>query len=264
MKIVSYSDLHLEFKHGWQLPADLDADVLLLAGDIILFSDFTPLKALLQNWHKPVLFVAGNHEYYTNVPMQRNNEQFREWLRNELPQVSFLLNEHICIDGVNFFGGGMWTDFKAGNAASMEYASRHMNDFKYIYDNGAFTPEKSIVHHHEFIKALVAWFERSFTGPHVVITHHAPVENQQSKHLNSKLQPAFIAYDMLDIINKYAPELWVYGHSHECDKQQLGKTKIIANQLGYPDDYGQYECSTSFDEYGCAINIQLSVHMVTQ
>lgn len=65
MKIVSYSDLHLEFRHGWSLPSDLDGDILVLAGDIITFKDFTPLETLLRGWEKPALFIAGNHEYYT-------------------------------------------------------------------------------------------------------------------------------------------------------------------------------------------------------
>ena len=72
MKIASYSDLHLEFKHDWNLPTTLDADIILLAGEIILFNDFIPLKRLMKNWEKPVLFVPGNHEYYTDIPMREH------------------------------------------------------------------------------------------------------------------------------------------------------------------------------------------------
>jgi len=38
MKIVTFSDLHLEFEHSWKLPDNLDGDVLVLAGDIITMS----------------------------------------------------------------------------------------------------------------------------------------------------------------------------------------------------------------------------------
>ncbi len=37
LKIISYSDLHLEFRHQWSLPLDIDGDVLILAGDIMTF-----------------------------------------------------------------------------------------------------------------------------------------------------------------------------------------------------------------------------------
>lgn len=254
MKIASYSDLHLEFKHGWCLPPALDADIILLAGDIILFNDFTPLKRLLANWEKPVIFIPGNHEYYTNSSMHEHHSTFRHWLSAELPQVSFLCNEPISIGGVNFFAGTMWTDFQAGDSLAMQYAAKHMNDFRLIrVGKSRFAPKDSIEQHQEFIARLKMWFEIDLPGPRVVVTHHAPVANNKSQHLGSPLQPAFIAYDMLPLIEKYAPALWVYGHSHECDIQFIGKTRIISNQLGYPQRDGTYECAETFDEYGCPV-----------
>jgi predicted MPP superfamily phosphohydrolase len=62
MKIISYSDIHLEFGRNFQPPADVNADVMILAGDMITFRNFEPLGWMLKDWHKPVLFVAGNHE----------------------------------------------------------------------------------------------------------------------------------------------------------------------------------------------------------
>jgi len=91
--------------------------------DIITFKDFTPLKGLLRNWRKSVLFVAGNHEYYTGRPMREHDQQLRAWLKTELPQVHFLRNEHISLSGVNFFGDTMWTDFRSGDANAMRYAA---------------------------------------------------------------------------------------------------------------------------------------------
>ncbi len=255
MKILSYSDLHLEFQHEWALPPALDGDVLILAGDIITFKEFTPLKELLRDWRKPVLFVAGNHEYYTGKPMREHDEQFGIWLKTELPQVHFLRNEPISLGGVNFFGGTMWTDFQAGDANAMRYAATSMNDFRLIRDNGIFTPEVSRAHHWEFIDALEVWFARQLSGPRVVITHHAPVKNPKSQHLESPLQPAFVACDMKAVIETHTPALWIYGHSHECDAQELGYTRILSNQLGYPDRMGSYECSGTFDEYGCMVEL---------
>lgn len=75
MKIIIYSDLHLDFHHSWRLSPGIDGDILVLAGDIITFKDLTPLAALLRDWDKPVLFIAGNHEYYTRMPMQENAQR---------------------------------------------------------------------------------------------------------------------------------------------------------------------------------------------
>ncbi len=52
MKIISYSDLHLEFGKGFQLPPDSVADVLILAGDIITFRD-VPIDIRNPLWHTP-------------------------------------------------------------------------------------------------------------------------------------------------------------------------------------------------------------------
>ena len=59
---------------------------------------------------------------------------------------------------------------------------------------------------------------------------------------------------MLPIIEKHQPALWVYGHTHECDDQMIGRTRIISNQRGYPDRAGGFE-STGFDKAGLAVEI---------
>ena len=61
MKIITYSDLHLEFGTDFRPPGNRDADLMILAGDIITFRDFEPLGRFLDGWSKPVLYVAGNH-----------------------------------------------------------------------------------------------------------------------------------------------------------------------------------------------------------
>ena len=251
MKIISYSDLHLEFPHRWALPPDIDGDLLVLAGDIITFRDFTPLGTLLSDWKKPVLFVAGNHEYYTRIPMMENEKVFRAWLAEKLPQVHFLRDEGVTIDGVNFFGGTMWTNFKSGNTASMLHAETSLNDFRYIRDDEEiFTPEASIEQHQQFIASLEHWFDTRPPGPDVIITHHAPVVNPRSQYLLSPLEPAFVSYEMGRYIETYQPDLWIYGHTHECDVQCVGKTQIISNQLGYPRRSEGYEGTGGFDNYG--------------
>ena len=89
----------------------------------------------------------------------------------------------------------------------------------------------------------------------MVITHHAPVINPNTKYRNSDLSPAFNSLDMLDVIEKYQPQLWVYGHTHECDRQTVGKTLIVSNQLGYPHPHvSGFECE-GFDAEGCQVVI---------
>ena len=66
--------------------------------------------------------------------------------------------------------------------------------------------------------------------------------------------PAFNSLDMIPLIEKHQPALWVYGHTHECDDHAIGRTRIISNQLGYPDGRGTFECK-SFDPAGLPVEI---------
>jgi len=256
MKIITYSDLHLEFGTEFQPPKDTDADLMILAGDIITFRDFAPLERLLEGWKKPVLFVAGNHEYYNGEQIKQGNVRFKRWLAEHHPHVTFLQNEAVEIDGVHFFGGTMWTNFNQGDKYAMDVAWRQMNDCRRIYTKkgNVLDPMDTIIFHEAYVKKLLAWFRKKLQGPRVVISHHAPVVNPHTQYGSSQLMPAFNSLDMLLIIEKYQPCLWVYGHTHECDDQMVGRTRIISNQLGYPERGGGFECR-GFDKTGLMVEV---------
>ena len=61
---------------------------MILAGDIITLRDYDPLDRLLQRWKKPVLSVTGNHEYYTQRPMNKEEKGFRAWPKAKHPHVN--------------------------------------------------------------------------------------------------------------------------------------------------------------------------------
>ena len=129
MKIISYSDLHLEFRHGWALPAEVDTDLMILDGDVITFGDYRPLERFLEKWRKPVLYVPGNHEYYTQASMDREIQDFAKWLSENLPHIILLQNEGITVGGVHFFGGTMWMDSANENPLAMMHARMAKVDY---------------------------------------------------------------------------------------------------------------------------------------
>jgi predicted phosphodiesterase len=256
MRIITYSDLHLEFGSGWMLPPDAIGDVMILAGDIINIRDYGPLDQFLRKWKKPVLYVTGNHEYYTRRPMNEEDKEFKTWLASQHPHVKLLHDEEVSIGGVHFFGGTMWTDFNGGDARAMEIAQDTINDFRLICnpDQTSFRPADAVALHENFRSKLLNWFGNNLAGPRVVITHTAPVINPNTKHVGSPFMAAFHSLDMVEVIERHAPALWVYGHTHECDNQTIGKTRIISNQLGYPANFNAFECE-DFDETGLPIDV---------
>lgn len=257
MKIITFSDLHLEFGIDFRLPEDSSADVMVLAGDIITFRDYDLLNRFLEGWHKPVIFVVRNHEYYTNTTIQDEAEKFQQWLVTAHPNGNFLQDQPIMIDGVHFFGGTMWTDFLGGSEKAMLEARAQMNDFRLIKirDTISPTPHSTTKPHDQFVDKLITWFESPLQGTRVVVTHHAPVINPVTKYTGSLLAPAFNSTDMIEVIDQYQPDLWIYGHTHECDDHYRGKARIISNQRGYQHHGGQYECENMFDPTGKPIDL---------
>ncbi len=250
-KLIHYSDLHLELGNTFKIPNDINADILILAGDIITFKDYTPLAKLLANWDKPVLFVAGNHEYYTNTPMIVENKEFREWLVQNFPDVNFLQNEYITINDIHFFGGTMWTNFRNSDIEAMTYAYSRMNDYRQIMidDKTNLYPDYTVELHNQFVAKLLEWFAIDLKGRRVVITHHCPTAYKDSMYNNSSFAPAYNSLDMIPIIKKYQPDLWIHGHTHECLIQEIGKTVVKSNQRGYAILKDRTECE-NFDIYG--------------
>lgn len=253
MIITKYSDLHLEF--GTDFKPNPDADVMILAGDIITFKDFKPLSKFLEGFTKPVLYVAGNHEYYTDTNMEKCEYNFIKYITSYHPNVTFLQDEEITIDGVNFFGGTMWTNFDKGNPLAMSIAHSCMNDYRLI-KNGKehLIPDDTIGFHNNYTKKLVEWFKKPLEGKRVVISHHAPCTNPSGFYKGSNLQPAYNSLDMIPIIVEYKPELWFYAHTHEPDDQIIGETRVISNPRGYPRRDGSWECK-GFDPKGMEITI---------
>ena len=258
MKIVSYSDLHLEFGGDVVPTPDDDADVMVLCGDIIVIDDIAPLEQFLTGWKKPVLYILGNHEYYGGQPMNETEERLIEHLSHHLPNVHVLRNEAIEIGGVNFFGGTMWTDFADRDGLAMLRARFVMNDYRRIRPtaNRYLAPEDTVAMHEIFVAKVRAWFNLPLPGPRVVITHHAPTQNPTSRFKGSELQPAFNSMDMEALILTHEPALWLYGHTHECDDHVLGKTRIVSNQSGYPEAANRFECA-EFDASGLAVNVAM-------
>jgi hypothetical protein len=138
----------------------------------------------------------------------------------------------------------------------METAQDQMNDFRLICnpDQTPFSPADAVALHKNFGSKLMNWLGKDLSSPRVVISHNAPVIKPNPQFKGSPLMAAFNSLDMVGVIERHQPALWVYGHTHECDDQTIGRTRIISNQLGYPDNSGGFECK-DFDEAGLPVEV---------
>ena len=244
MNLLVFSDLHLEHMPLWQLPEDYSKfDVCIAAGDI----DGSPaaaIRRLASNrglQRKPIVFVAGNHEYYGNV-LEDAIEAGR--IAAAETGVHFLNGDSVVIDGVKFIGATLWTDFElfGRRELSMEAAAEGMNDHRLIKRRairlghpGKFrlAPKECIWHHVRQRAFIDTELAKPFGGPTVVVTHHAPsARSVPRRFARDALSPAY-ASDLERVIELRKPTLWVHGHMHDSVDYRIGETRVYSNPKGY-------------------------------
>ena len=225
LKIQFFSDIHLEFG-AFDLP-HTDADLIIAAGDIGVGLHGVDWLA---QFGKPVIYVAGNHEYYggdivhTRVAIA---EQSRA------TQISFLENEVLEIDGVRFLGATMWTDFRGGDEQVMHYATQNMNDYRQIRcASRPLTPEQVFYINWESRFWLAGELEKPFAGKTVVISHHAPTASSWPQTNNCNFLSTY-CNELDDFLARYTIDAWFHGHLHNVVDYQQHATRVLCNPRGY-------------------------------
>jgi predicted phosphodiesterase len=234
MKVGVVSDLHLS--RGAQRPPANDCAVYVLAGDI-----GRPGEAIewARELARPVLYVPGNHEFYGRSLSSTIGELRRLAAGSD---IHILDNEEFRIGGVRFLGSTLWTDFLldgAGTAreVAVREALRTMHDFKRIFVDDeqqlVFTPLDAEV----LFRRNAAWLHerlhRSWPGPTVVVTHHAPSARSIDPRFSGSPLNACFASRLDHLLGSDKADLWIHGHMHHSvDYAQQG-TRVVCNPRGY-------------------------------
>jgi predicted phosphodiesterase len=231
------SDLHVEFA-PFDLPT-VDADVLVLAGDVGQGLAGVQLAA---RWAagRPVLFVAGNHEFYGHG-LPALTGRLRALAQGSLVHV--LENDELVLGGVRFLGCSLWSDFLAAGGAeqerSMAVAARLLNDYELITwseEERPLRPGDTRALHDGSRRWLAERLAVPYAGPTVVITHHAPlVPEPPDSPLHRALMGAF-ASDLSTLMRGDRVQLWIHGHLHRVADVEVGGTRVVSNPRGYPHE----------------------------
>jgi len=234
MKLHILSDTHAGF--GAFEPPDTGADVLVLAGDVDVGVRGI---ALAKAWSRgrPVLYVAGNHEFYGEA-IPRHLRKLEEAAAGS--SVRFLENREVVLGGVRFLGCTLWTDFElfGDRTAAADAAQAGMNDFRKIRVEPGYrrlSPGDLMAMHHRSLRWLVERLEAPFAGTTVVITHAAPSIRSMAPVHRHDLVTAAYASDLEWMLDGRAA-LWIHGHTHYCCDYEIGRTRVVANQHRYPGE----------------------------
>jgi predicted phosphodiesterase len=261
MKLLILSDLHLE--HAAFVPSQrvLElADVVVLAGDIHVGARGIHWA----NWafgDKPVVYVAGNHEFYDGH-WTRTLAELRGAARDH--GVHFLEDEAVEIKGIRFLGCTLWTDFAYSGEEqrnqAMREAQRAMMDFRAIEADpqhevyeGSRRQRLTALHTLKRHEDSRTWLERELALAEpketVVVTHHAPHHLSVSpRFIGSRLNPAYVSDLPNDLLGRAG--LWIHGHTHSTAYYFVNcggaQTRVACNPRGYPMFGGGWE-NVDFD-----------------
>lgn len=235
MKIQVMSDLHLTVAPFE--PSPTDADLIVLAGDIA-----RPDQAIAfaRGLGKPVVYVAGNHEFYGGS-LTGTYARLKALARGS--EVHVLEREVAVIGGTRFLGTTLWTDFAgferdSEREAAIALAMRLVRDFSRIRlddeRQALLTPLDCADEFRRSAVWLDAMLAQPFDGPTVVVTHHAPsLRSIKPQFVDSPLNPCFVS-DAEHLIVGGRAALWIHGHMHDgSDYVVDGGTRVLCNPRGY-------------------------------
>jgi predicted phosphodiesterase len=224
MNLRILSDLHFEFHpdqgRGFVRLLHVDPDeILILAGDLATPKLLPKSLEMLCNRFRHVIFVAGNHEYYSRSPVEVH--QILSDAVGRHANLHWLEASDVTIDGQRFVGATLWFGEEAGQMPGRYF----LNDFAVIDDF-----EPWVYGQHD---RAVTFLNRTIRETDVVITHHLPAQQcVLPKWQGSPLNPFFV-HDLESLIRARRPKLWVHGHTHSAVDVTVDQTRIVANPLGY-------------------------------
>jgi predicted phosphodiesterase len=233
MKIRYLSDLHIDINKRF-IKDDLfeyylsqfteEADVLIIAGDIAEINSVYEIEMFLdaaEQKHKQILWVWGNHEYYTaeiTPSSEKETTRIKIW-ESAFPNLTILNGKSVVIDGVKFYGTTLWS-----NIHDRAYIVKsRMNDFNYIEGltidkyNDLFREQSSLL---------------QVVDADIIITHHAPHPNSISERYQGDIcNQAYYSEMLMSMQN--SPKYWIHGHMHANSDYIVNNCRVLANPHGY-------------------------------
>jgi Icc-related predicted phosphoesterase len=250
--VIQYaSDLHYDFHHNRQFltqePIRPVGDVLVMAGDIMRIKDTDTFREFLdylsKNW-ETVIWVPGNHEFYHD-DLSDYDHPFHIRVRHNVHLIS---EKSLVINDIEFICATLWSKISPQYAPLINYSLADFKAIQYNYKPLS-TDRFNTIHSRQlaFIKDRLSQNLKQIKA-RVVVTHHVPtLTNYPAAYLNSPINEAF-ASDQDELIMRYQPEFWIYGHHHKNTPSfKLGQTHLLTNQLGYvqQNEHTKYKSSAT-------------------
>ena len=236
LKVQIVSDLHIEYKNDEIDINPLDyitpsCDTLILAGDIGSFYKIEQLTNFLTRLctnFKIVIYVPGNHEYYTVDNMKpvniSNLTEIMYNIEKNIQNLYILNKSSITIGDICISGCTLWSALeikipkflvRIHGINNQIYERKHENELSYI--------KKMIEHCNKNNLKLV------------VITHYCP--SYKALGQSYKRFPSLYVSNLDYLLSVNKVHTWICGHIHKnFNFITEGGTRLVGNQKGKPKD----------------------------
>ncbi len=205
-------------------------DFLVLAGDIVglneqSFEQVDGVFSYFAHRAKHVLYVTGNHEYWCG---KQGSAEFKlKGVLLRYPNVHWLDNTVLELDGIRFIGGTMWFPYLEDTKWRYESVDEAWSDFVEIKDfREDYWPYAK---NKEFTRLV----NTECRSGDVVITHYLPNSRSIADEHRSKDSNRFFLSDQTQAIFEREPRYWLHGHTHDKFDYKLDNTRVVCNPYGY-------------------------------
>jgi len=239
MKIHIVSDLHLKNNANITISKIENCNTIILNGDIgnlynSYYSDLYNFLKTLCGQYKHVLYIPGNHEYYTvnNCFPETLNILTRRLKRLAVifKNLFVLDRSYVIINGVCIAGCTLWSDLKIEIPPFFKIHGITTEIYKNMFKRDV-----------KFIKGIINKCKRKNIKL-IMATHYPPsyqLYDDNFFHDNYKS----LYYSNLEyLINKKNIHTWIYGHTHKNKQLTINGTNVVCNQKGH------HPINNDFDE----------------
>ena len=95
------------------------------------------------------------------------------------------------------------------------------------------------------------WLEDNLSNqvnePTVVVTHFSPSVQCGNENFDISPITAYFCNDYDELIERYKPEYWLYGHTHFNLDKNIASTRVITNQHGYGSECPDFESDINIE-----------------
>jgi predicted phosphohydrolase len=235
------SDLHIEYQNDDNVdPLTIitpSADILILAGDIGSLYKFNQLFSFIDGLiphFKHILYVPGNHEYYTppnQTPLcMQELRDILAKLNDSWTTFNVLDRDSVQIGDICIVGATLWSDIKCELPRFIVRIHQMTTDL-----------------YHDMFRRDVAYIEEMVQYCQdkklrmICVTHHPPtysILNDHMKPVKKRDKYVSLYASNLDyLLDCDKVDTWVCGHVHSnFDFINDKGCRIIGNQRGKPKD----------------------------